>query len=174
MNEAVRRAKWFKADGKNYSPLTPKALKEMRRVMDGILSGELNHDQSTWHEVEFYETDNPEKDEYCSAYNYGAYCNSAHCFAGWVEVIGKKADIQHKSFLSVEPYLTQRMINYFRGNGKSNTLDGDYSNDAENYAAKRFGMTYNESNLLFNAYNTKRQLNSIVKRFENGYRLKRI
>lgn len=123
------------------NPLSEKALKEMRYIMDGILSGRMEHKQNEWH------------------------CGTAHCFAGWGELLGKKADCQRKSIFGVALNVPKG-IDPFRV-----TLEiCGLNQDPQEYCMERWGITYSEASMLFAAENTKATLNAMIKRFEKGFR----
>jgi hypothetical protein len=125
--------------------------------MDGILDGSLQHEQSEYH------------------------CGTGHCFAGWCEVIAAEAYRKKKGFMSVPlqneytasfwrrilyPFLKRVMGRSFVAPPERNSYVGSWGG----YAAKRWGLSGDERNLLFAGNNSKHRLNQIVKRFENGQR----
>ena len=156
---------------KNDPPIAQKALKEMRFIVDGIMDGTLAHEQDAWHTT-IYKRGNP--------------CGTAHCVAGWCELIGKRADKQKKSFFRVNFLIPIKKIGYYFGVGLGvyNVYSGSISEfparlengfsddrDAYTYTRDRWGLTHYEANTLFDGENTKRTINAIVKKFEAGYRM---
>lgn len=135
-------------------PLSEKALKEMRFIMDGIKEGRLQHDQGSWH------------------------CGSAHCFAGWCEVIAATANESKKGFFSAPlsklarvgrgTYMKwiDRLVRKFNPSMYVSMIDGT---DGK-YAKERWGLNPTEANLLFKGDNTKADLERIVSKFEAGKR----
>lgn len=151
-------------------PLSDKALKEMRFVMDGILSGKLNHDQSSWHEGLFWNSDKTE-----CGYFGGEFCGSSHCFAGWVEFFAVKSKKQHKGFTKIAPTDIPEFISKYSSYSDISTLSCEYWDDkywdAGKFTEDRLGLTFYEGTVLFDANNTKKDLNKIIKRFEKGQRM---
>jgi len=145
---------------KDLEPLSQKALKEMAFVVNGILSGELAHYQGAWHKIV--------KDK------EGYPCGTAHCVAGWCELLGKRADKQKKSFFKVPTTIPVDKIDYFFGNDNlpERLYDGfEDTRDAADYARERWGMTSREANAMFAGDNSKQQLKSFLNRFEKGLRI---
>lgn len=164
----VYEAKWVK-NNEDLPPLSPKTLKEMRFIIDGIMDGTLAHEQRAWHSLVFK---GKEED--------GNICGTAHCVAGWCELIGKKADKQKKSFFNVKFLIPVKKIGYYFGVGRRGDINCDPISlkngfddfrDASSYTQERWDLSRLEADNLFYATNKKRTINAIIKKFEAGYRM---
>lgn len=161
-----------------FPKLKDKALKEMRFIMNGINDGTLAHNQEVWHEPMFWAN----KDKtICSRNGTQGYCGSSHCFAGWGEILGKKAEKEKKSFFKVATRGVSKFLEKMMPKKRKHnewivgipTTDSSISSYANVYCQQRWGLNYNEMTALFAASNTKKQLNKAIELFEAGYRIVR-
>lgn len=165
------KIKWTK----NGEPLAPKALREMRYIMDGIKSGALAHEQGAWHVVTDWEN---EETGVCDA-EEGTPCGTAHCFAGWCEYLGKRADSQKKSILAIPIEASKKVLakiwpkysdSYYSVEADGLGIDNNWE-DADFYTIERWGLTDYEGIKLFDGNNKKSDLSAMVNKFEKGYRI---
>lgn len=162
--------RWVKGNS-----LSDKSLKEMRYIMNGILSGELNHNQGSWHQGLF-----KDKEGNCVDPIHGVLCGTAHCFAGWCEFLGRKSDSQKKLIEKVSiNFLSNKLKELIKANpnnlislGRAFSSGKIYNNQtASTYTKNRWGLTDTEGSILFDGDNTEEYLNELVEQFESGLRM---
>lgn len=88
------------------------------------------------------------------------HCGTAHCFMGWAMVLLRSAERNKKSIFTTS----------VRKDVSSVCSHGYGYSDMDGFIMNRWGITWNEWSKIADSDNTKGQLNSYIKRLENGYR----
>lgn len=109
-------------------------LSLLNYVMDGIKSGDLKHIQDDYH------------------------CGTAHCFAGWVEVL----DLQEKG------YSTSFIGSLWNGCSSNSPIICD---STWKYAKGRLGLNENEATVLFHSDSSLELQVELVRLLNQGRRL---
>ena len=131
-------------------PLKPEALKEIRYILEGVKSGELLHDQTT--------------------YNSQTCCGTAHCIAGWkcyldaekanVDVVYDKGPSYNLSSEKLDGYLEEALV----ATGVNVIGDMEWL-----YAESQWGLSPTESTILFDADATLNEQFELLEVLETGY-----
>lgn len=124
----------------------PKGLDKLERVLQGIWSGELKHDQSSY------------------------FCGSACCVAGWLAVIYGTA--KAPEFI---PPKSRRSVWYGETRPDAITSDEICAWRAIRfpfrYAKELVGLTCTEANLMFSGKSTKTLQNLVLQALKSGRRI---
>lgn len=141
------------------NPLPKETTDQIRYILEGIQSGKLKHEQRAYH----------------------SDCGTAHCVAGWLQVLdyeklgGALEDLTWENTgESCCKEGTQgwtdcdssELDEYLIGKGYLNEYEG-----TESYAARRWGLSYEEAVILFNVDSTLPEQFALLKRLEAGERI---
>jgi hypothetical protein len=138
---------------KRDTPMNPKALREIREILEGVKSGKLLHSQKAYHTI--------------------TGCGTAHCIAGWkchldatkagLEIADYKADTNYDcESPTLEDFLLSRLVE------APKTKDCEWS-----YAEREWRLALNEACILFDAESTLDEQFELLEALEAGYTLKR-
>lgn len=137
---------------KRQPPLNPEHVKEIRYILQGVKSGELLHNQKTYHKI----TD----------------CGTAHCIAGWkchldaakagldITDYAEMPNISDSESITLKEFLAEE-LDYEPG--------GDYEWE---YAETKWELTLDETWVLFDADATLEAQFELLELLEAGYTIK--
>lgn len=141
--------------------ISPEAIADMIRIFEGLCSGSLKHIQPMFH------------------------CGTAHCFAGWKEVLDALNAFsllfltKSEGYPAFEKWGALEWENHLDTYAPEIFSDCLFNEDVEihkfnrpwHYAKRKWGLTKLESNTLFHHYATLEHQGIVLGLLARGYRL---